>query len=106
MSTALTFRICQYLLFTPNKAVEDPYILDEPEPAKCRATESSLWELMILERHYCKQISGTVKYFSEDMSKSALLDIEDFLDNTYSTVLFTQHLSVPHSAVNCPPLNN
>lgn len=65
---------------------EDPYLFDEPDPLKSRAIKSSLWELLLLENHYCKQVAETARYFRVDPSKSPLLEVEDYLDNTYATL--------------------
>ena len=35
----------------------DPYLENEPDPAKARALESSLWEIDSLRNHYCLQAS-------------------------------------------------
>ena len=40
---------------------EDPYLPEEEDPSKCNALESSLWELEILNEHYCPGISSVVK---------------------------------------------
>ena len=36
----------------PAALAADPYIEDERDPAKCRALESSLWEVQALQQHY------------------------------------------------------
>ena len=35
----------------------DPYAEDEADPAKCRAAESSLWEVVALQNHVLPQVS-------------------------------------------------
>ena len=35
---------------------KDPYVEDEPDPAKCRAAESSLWEVVALKNHVLPQV--------------------------------------------------
>lgn len=35
------------LLFLMTESVEDPYLMDEEDPAQCRALESSLWEIKV-----------------------------------------------------------
>ena len=35
----------------------DPYVEEEADPAKCRAAESSLWEVVALQNHVLPQVS-------------------------------------------------
>lgn len=35
---------CLFLFIEP---LEDPYLMDEEDPAQCRALESSLWEIKV-----------------------------------------------------------
>lgn len=37
----------------------DVYDENEPDPAKSRAVESSLWELAALRNHYCPQVRAS-----------------------------------------------
>ncbi len=37
----------------------DPYDDQQPDPAKSRAVDSSLWELACLRNHYCPQVGCT-----------------------------------------------
>ena len=34
----------------------DPYLEDETDPSKCRAAESSLWEVVALQNHVLPQV--------------------------------------------------
>ncbi|CAH2295663.1 nucleolar complex 4 homolog [Pelobates cultripes] len=46
---------CRILIHRPSAAGDltaDPYVMEEQEPAKCQALESSLWELETLQKHY------------------------------------------------------
>uniref|UniRef100_A0A8C3AU37 Nucleolar complex associated 4 homolog n=1 Tax=Cyclopterus lumpus TaxID=8103 RepID=A0A8C3AU37_CYCLU len=46
---------CRILIHKPStqdESVEDPYLMDEEDPAQCRALESSLWEIKTLQKHY------------------------------------------------------
>ncbi|XP_068561595.1 nucleolar complex protein 4 homolog [Cebidichthys violaceus] len=46
---------CRVLIHKPStqdEPVEDPYLMDEEDPAQCRALESSLWEIKTLQKHY------------------------------------------------------
>ncbi|KND01350.1 ribosome biosynthesis protein NOC4 [Spizellomyces punctatus DAOM BR117] len=68
------------------KEAEDPYLVDEPNPALCKALESSLWELQTLKSHYLHTISGLVRVFEEPIAKQPSYDLEDFLDHSYATL--------------------
>ena len=39
---------------------DDPYLADEPEPAKSRALDSSLWEIKTLGQHVLPQVSNNI----------------------------------------------
>ncbi|KAJ3145025.1 Nucleolar complex protein 4 [Irineochytrium annulatum] len=56
----------------------DPYDFSEKDPAKCRAMESSLWELQSLAEHFLSPISHLCGAFSEPLTK--MFDLEDYLD--------------------------
>ncbi|KAM8829174.1 nucleolar complex protein 4 homolog [Spinachia spinachia] len=46
---------CRVLMHKPStqdESVEDPYLMEEEDPAQCRALESSLWEVKTLQNHY------------------------------------------------------
>ena len=36
---------------------EDPYVMEEPDPAKCGASGSFLWEIVSLQSHALPQVS-------------------------------------------------
>jgi hypothetical protein len=40
---------------------EDPYVMSENDPSKCRAAESSLWEINTLTTHYCSIVVRMAK---------------------------------------------
>ncbi|KAJ1813126.1 Maturation and nuclear export of 40S ribosomal subunits interacting protein, partial [Coemansia sp. RSA 2599] len=63
---------------------DDPYLADEPDLAKCRAIDSSLWEMQTLQNHYYPNIATLAKIFSEPFHKPKF-QLEDFLDHTYNT---------------------
>jgi U3 small nucleolar RNA-associated protein 19 len=55
----------------------DPYLPDEADPAKCRALESSLWELDTLRSHYSPSVSRFVAVLDRDLTdKRKTLDVE------------------------------
>jgi len=64
----------------------DPYDPSEPDPAKCKAIDSSLWEVEALRNHYEPTISRLVSILERDMKKTALFDINNFVDYSYQKV--------------------
>ncbi|XP_049460685.1 nucleolar complex protein 4 homolog [Epinephelus fuscoguttatus] len=51
---------CRVLVHKPStedELLEDPYLMDEEDPAQCRALESSLWEIKTLQKHYHPDVS-------------------------------------------------
>jgi len=77
------------LIHNPN-AVEDlpndPYDMSEPDPAKCRAEESSLWELKILQRHYCPLVGHAAMFIGNPLP-STEEDLTDRLEMTYAEMM-------------------
>jgi U3 small nucleolar RNA-associated protein 19 len=63
----------------------DPYLMDEIDPSSSNASESSLWELQLLSRHYSPIVSGMGKIFEHSLAKPSF-DLEEFFDHTYKTV--------------------
>ncbi|XP_076614381.1 nucleolar complex protein 4 homolog [Chaetodon auriga] len=46
---------CRVLIHKPStedEPLEDPYLMDEEDPAQCCALESSLWEIKTLQKHH------------------------------------------------------
>ncbi|KAJ3182141.1 hypothetical protein HDU85_003183 [Gaertneriomyces sp. JEL0708] len=64
----------------------DPYDMTQSDLSKCRAMESSLWEIMTLKNHYHHTISGLARVFEEPIAKQPIYDLEDFLDHSYGTL--------------------
>ena len=64
----------------------DPFIMDELDPLKTNAIESSLWEIHTLQSHYHPNVASIAKIISEQFTKQAY-NIEDFLDHSYATIL-------------------
>ena len=65
--------------------MEDPFRMDEPDPMKTKAIESSLWEIEMLQTHYHPNVATIAKIISEQFTKQAY-NIEDFLDHSYGSV--------------------
>ncbi|KAJ1674775.1 Maturation and nuclear export of 40S ribosomal subunits interacting protein [Spiromyces aspiralis] len=70
---------------TDGAGYADPFDEDEKDPAKCRAIESSLWEIETLQNHFYANISTLSKVFNEPFRRPPY-DLEDFMDHTYATL--------------------
>ncbi|KAM4710511.1 nucleolar complex protein 4 homolog isoform 2-T2 [Discoglossus pictus] len=68
----------------------DPYIMDEPDPAKCCAMESSLWELEALQKHYHPDVVRAANVISRALSTPET-DISELLEMS-SYELFDKEL--------------
>ena len=70
--------------------MEDSFVADEDDPVKCRALQSSLWELCIFENHYYPAVATLAKSIGRvEEDKTPLYNIEDFTYHTYAS-LFDQ----------------
>jgi U3 small nucleolar RNA-associated protein 19 len=69
--------------------INDVYDIDQLDPAKSRAIESSLWELNALEQHYHPSVSGMAKGCGMEDSKTLMHNLDEFLLHTYRS-LFDQ----------------
>ncbi|XP_067862272.1 nucleolar complex protein 4 homolog [Heptranchias perlo] len=70
----------------PQDLSADPYIMDEEDPAKCRAMESSLWELQTLQKHYHPDVANAAATINKALSNQEA-DLSTLLDLSVS-VLF------------------
>ncbi|XP_043921486.1 nucleolar complex protein 4 homolog [Protopterus annectens] len=73
---------CKVLIHRPSGPEglsEDPYIMEEEDPAKCRALESSLWELKTLQNHYHPDVATAAMAISQPLSVTEV-DISELLD--------------------------
>lgn len=43
----MTYNLGHVFLFIMTEPLEDPYLMDEEDPAQCCALESSLWEIKV-----------------------------------------------------------
>lgn len=75
------------------KAIEnDPYDMDQPEPSKCRAIESSLWEMKTLANHAVPAVATLAQLlFGSNELKTTQLTISDFTDESYQTLFEQEH---------------
>lgn len=65
----------------------DPYDAEEPDPAKCRASESSLWELATLQHHALPYVSKATGFLNKNLPKVEY-EISEFVETTYEEVCF------------------
>eukprot|EP00124_Ichthyophonus_hoferi_P002678 Ihof_evm3s193 gene=Ihof_evmTU3s193 len=77
---------CMAMIHRECSVGTDPFIMTEADPAKCRALESSLWELEALREHYLPQLNTFGNIFSETF-KDKELNVDEFLDQDYSSML-------------------
>jgi len=79
----------------------DPFLFSEEDPAKCKALQSSLWEVETLRSHYCPAISRFVSSLETDLTvraKTTEVAITDFSSASYTTI-FTEEVSKRLKAV-------
>ena len=70
---------------TGGQGGEDPFLVDEADPMKTDAIESSLWEIHTLRYHYHPNVATIARIISEQFTKQAY-NLEDFLDHSYDSV--------------------
>jgi U3 small nucleolar RNA-associated protein 19 len=80
----------------------DPFSMDELDPSKCRAIDSSIWEIHALSRHYWTGAIKQSRIFTERLTKPPF-DLNNCLDGPTYNSLIQEELSHPWSKV--PPLN-
>ena len=64
---------------------DDSFVLEETDPTKSKAIESSLWEIETLQSHYHPNVASLARIISEQFTKQSY-HMEDFLDHTYGSV--------------------
>jgi U3 small nucleolar RNA-associated protein 19 len=64
----------------------DSFLETELDPSQTNAISSSLWELQMLKKHYCPQISKLASIFEDSLARPSY-DLEDFLDQTYKSLM-------------------
>ena len=70
--------------------MDDKYDADAPDPAHCRALESSLWELAALGRHFHPAVAGLAKSVGTESDTTPLHDMDEFLLHTYKSLFETE----------------
>ena len=75
----------QVLISNPDAedAEEDPYTHEEQDPAKCRALESSLWEVQSLEAHYHPDVARLPEILSIPALRKADMDVRRASQTTW-----------------------
>ncbi|KAL0965403.1 hypothetical protein UPYG_G00280810 [Umbra pygmaea] len=80
---------CCVLIHRPSaldQACADPYLMDEQDPAQCKAIESSLWELQTLQKHYHPDVAKAAMEINKALSPQED-DISDRLEiSTYEMI--------------------
>ncbi|CAN8008476.1 unnamed protein product [Ixodes pacificus] len=67
-------------------ASTDPYDAEEPDPAKARAAESSLWELKTLQSHWHPTIAKKAKFINDNLPKMEW-DFSERLEEGYTEMV-------------------
>ncbi|ORX57140.1 CBF-domain-containing protein [Piromyces finnis] len=75
---------CMVMIHREGNLKTDKFDMNEKDPLKSGAMESSLWELNALRKHYFGDLASLGDIFTSDFKKEPY-DLEDFLDQTYST---------------------
>ncbi|XP_041078704.1 nucleolar complex protein 4 homolog [Polyodon spathula] len=73
---------CRVLIHRPSAAEdpsEDPYLMEEEDPAKCCALESSLWELQSLQKHYHPNVAKAASVVNKPLCQQEV-DINQLLE--------------------------
>lgn len=74
---------------TTAKPGADPFMTDERDTSKCKALQSSLWEIETLRRHYCPAVSRFVASLENDLTvraKTTEVAVKDFSSGSYGTI--------------------
>lgn len=69
-----------------SKSAKDPFKMEETDPMKTNAIDSSLWELHTLQSHYHPNVAAIAKIMSEQFTRQGY-NVEDFLDHSYATMV-------------------
>ncbi|KAM9841418.1 nucleolar complex protein 4 homolog [Aulostomus maculatus] len=71
---------------TEDEPLEDPYLMDEDDPAHCRAVESSLWEIKTLQKHFHPDVAKAAMLINSPL-KQKEDDISEVLEMTTYEVM-------------------
>lgn len=67
----------------------DPFMSEEKDTSKCKALQSSLWEIETLRQHYCPAVSRFVASLENDLTvraKTTEVAVKDFSSGSYGTI--------------------
>lgn len=70
-------------------AQSDPFKFEELDPAKCRATESSLWEMQALANHYVPAVATMAKLFCTpgELRKDPIKTDDEVVEQSYQSMI-------------------
>ena len=91
MCTVMIHRVAQV---SCTKFSEEKFQIEESDPLKTHAMESSLWEIHTLQDHYHPNVATIAKIISHQFTKQAY-NVDDFLNHSYESVSFVLPLSIP-----------
>lgn len=91
-----TFMIHRVARVPCMKVSEDKFQIEESDPLKTHAIESSLWEIHTLQDHYHPNVATIAKIISHQFTKQAY-NLDDFLDHSYESVGFVLPRSIPYN---------
>ncbi|KAG5835243.1 hypothetical protein ANANG_G00270300 [Anguilla anguilla] len=63
----------------PDEPCDDPYLMEEDDPAHCHALESSLWELQTLQKHYHPDVAKAAMAINKPLTEEED-DISELLE--------------------------
>ena len=92
-----TFMIHRVPQVPCTKFSEDKFRIEESDPLKTHAMESSLWEIQTLQDHYHPNVATIAKIISHQFTKQAY-NLDDFLDHSYESVSFVLPRSIPYNS--------
>lgn len=75
---------CMVMIHREGNLKTDKFDMNEKDPLKSGAMESSLWELNAIRKHYYGDLASLGDIFTSDFKKEPY-ELEDFLDRTYSS---------------------
>lgn len=72
----------------------DTFRMEEPDPMKTGALESSLWEIQMLQSHYHPNVATIARILSEQFKKPSF-NLEHFLNHSYGSVSISTRFIFP-----------
>lgn len=76
--------------------MKDEFLPDENDPTKAKALQSSLWELVVLERHYYAPVATLAKSIgTPEEAKAPPHSMEEFSNHTYKSLFDTERKKRP-----------